>query len=413
MSLILDAPEGPLIGTVRLPPSKSLANRQLILQALSGVALPDPEPGLPEDVRRLIHLLNHPGPVWDAGAGGTTLRFLLAYLALQDRRGTLTGSARMLERPIGPLVEALNALGARVRYGEKTGYPPLILEGFSGQTSARVTLDASLSSQFASALLLSAAALPEGLELRFDGTVTSRPYLTMTLRLLREAGVVVTEDPDVIRVDPGGLRPFAMPVEADWTAASYPYALVALAPEGSMLFLPGLRASGWQGDQVLHEWMAPFGVESRFLPDGVQIRRVPRQLPERVDLDFRDHPDLAQTLVVLCASLGIPGRFRGLHTLAIKETDRTLALARELGKTGVQFLPEGNGQGGWTLEGRVAAPSETLCTWDDHRMAMALSLVSMKGSIRLDDGRVVVKSFPGWWEALAAIGFQVNDRPEA
>jgi 3-phosphoshikimate 1-carboxyvinyltransferase len=412
MPLFLEAPAGPLSGTVCLPPSKSLANRQLILRALSGVTLPDPAPGLPEDVRLLIRLLGHPGPVWDAGAGGTTLRFLLAYLALQDRRGTVTGSARMLERPIGPLVEALNALGARVRYAGETGYPPLILEGFAGQAATRVTLDASLSSQFASALLLSAAALPEGLELRFDGAVTSRPYLTMTLRLLREAGVLVTEGPDVIRVDPGGLRPFAMPVEADWTAASYPYALVALAPEGSMLFLPGLRASGWQGDQVLHEWMAPFGVESRFLPDGVQIRRVPRQLPERVDLDFRDHPDLAQTLVVLCASLGIPGRFRGLHTLALKETDRTQALARELRKTGVQFMSGEEGEEGWILAGRASAPAETLCTWDDHRMAMALSLVSMKGPIRLDDGRVVAKSFPGWWGALAAIGFQVHVRSD-
>lgn len=407
--LLLHPHEGPLHGRFPLPVSKSLANRLLILQALSGVAIGEPEPDLPGDVATLMRLLRHPGPVWDAGAGGTTLRFLTAWLALSDRRGTVTGSERMLARPIAPLVEALRQIGARIGYGGEEGFPPLVLEGFAGQVRDEVALDASMSSQYLSALLLCAPALPRGLTLHLPKGVTSRPYLHMTLRVLSEAGVRWEAQSDRIRILPGPVAQPAIPMESDWTAASYAYALMALAPAESELLLPGLRFSGLQGDQVIAEWMEAFGVVSQVTEGGVVIRRMERQLTGSLDLDFRDHPDLAQTMVVLCALLGIPGRFRGLHTLAIKETDRTAALAVELAVMGADFIPDPGRSDKWVLTGKIMAAPRMIRTREDHRMAMAFSLCAMRVLVRLDDRQVTGKSFPAWWQVLQGLGFRIED----
>lgn len=411
--LLLRAPQEPLNGAFPLPWSKSLANRQLILHALSGGAAPTLPPDLPEDVALLAQLLWQETPPWDAGAGGTTFRFLTAALALQGKQGVITGTARMCDRPVGPLVEGLRALGARIRYVGREGYPPLQLEGCQGQMARRISVDPSLSSQFLTALLLTSPILPQGLDLHLQGAITSRPYLDMTLRLLEARGFSIRFSEERIQVAPHRPVPGALHMESDWTSASYAYAHLALAPKGSALFLPGLDLSGWQGDEILAEWMPAFGVRTTRLPDGIRIEKQFDHQPDHLDLDLRSSPDLAQTLVVLAAVLGIPGTFRGLHTLAIKETDRTAALARELAKAGVRFYPgTGNMAGAWLLEGQVTAFRETLDTHHDHRMAMALSLLAWRQEIAIARPDVVRKSFPGFWSSLRTNGFYISLPPQ-
>ena len=393
----------------RLPPSKSLLNRRLVLHALTHTVRPELPDDLPEDSEILSHMLWHHGPEWHAGSGGTTFRFLSSYLAIQGARGMVTGTEGLCRRPVGPLVDALRLLGADIEYGAVSGHPPLRLLGFPKQHTSTVTLDVTQSSQFLSALLLVAPSLPQGLEVRFSGDPVSRPYVDMTIRLLREHGVACEMDPGAIRVAPGALVPLPLTMEADWTAASYAYALLALYPAGSHLVLPDLRLSGYQGDEALAQIMERFGVETAEIPGGIRIERVRDRQPDFLELDLGDHPDIAQTLAVLCALRGIPALFHGLSTLAIKETDRTTALAIELGKGKATFHPDWTGNpGSWRLEGQWTPPQTVIGTWEDHRMAMAFSLAAVKGAVILEDRTVVRKSFPAYWKVLGALGFGID-----
>lgn len=404
----LRGPDKPLTGTFHLPLSKSLINRQLILAAQAGLFPEMTDPDLPEDVRQLAHLLTHPGPEWDAGAGGTTLRFLTAYLALHDRRGKVTGTARMQERPIAPLVNALIQLGADIEYGGTTGCPPIHLNGFTAQSADRVELDPSSSSQFLTALLLAAPGLPHGMTIHLTGPVTSRPYLDMTLAVLNHWGVQTRMDDQGIHVAPCRISPRQLVLEADWTAASYAYGMLALAPEGSRLHLPRLYLSGLQGDEILATWMTSFGIRSEPSPDGITIIRDRLTRPPDLHMDMADNPDLAQTMAVLCALSGIGSEFSGLHTLRIKETDRTLALQMELRKMGVHFAPVENRPDTWRLSGQATAPSGAFSTYHDHRMAMAFSLASLRFPCQIEDPSVVDKSFPAFWQQLEAVGFRIK-----
>lgn len=407
--LQLQFPTGQIHGTIHLPVSKSLVNRQLILAAQAGQFPAMADSSLPEDVRRLAHLLAHPGPVWDAGAGGTTLRFLTAYLALSGKDGIVTGSARMQVRPIAPLMHALEQLGALYAYSGITGCPPILLNGFRGQTQKEISLDPSSSSQFLTAILLASPLLQEGLTIHLTQPITSRPYFDMTLAVLRHWGIQVDVIGDRIIVEPQPILPRKLVLEADWTAASYAYALLALAPSGSSIELPGLCRSGLQGDEILAEWMTAFGIDTMEGVNGTTLRRSHEVTPDGIELDFSDSPDLAQTLIVLCAILGCPGRFSGLHTLQIKETDRTAALQSELGKTGVQFEPESEGSATWLLTGKVTlADTPTFATYHDHRMAMALSLCAFAGICRIEDPQVIEKSFPNYWKELEGIGWKID-----
>lgn len=393
-----------------LPPSKSLLNRRLVLHALNHRQPPVLPANLPEDSEILGRLLWHHGPEWYAGAGGTTFRFLASFLAIRGLKGRITGTPGLCRRPVAPLVEALRQLGVRVEYDGDEGHPPLRLMGFEQQKARSVTLDVTQSSQFLSALLLSAPALPLGLEVRLVGEPVSRPYMDMTTRLLREYGVACEVTPEAITVPPGKLCSIPLTLESDWTAASYAYALLALYPEGSSLELPQLQLSGYQGDEALARIMMQFGIETIEQPHGIRIERSREIQPAFLELDFSDNPDIAQTLAVLCALLGVPALFHGLGTLAIKETDRTAALAIELGKGKVRFSPESNTQGSWRLEGTWEATEETIGTWHDHRMAMAFSLAAVKNPMTLEDRTVVRKSFPSYWKCLNDLGFGIEDQ---
>jgi len=408
-------PGGPLGGTGRLPASKSEANRALLLQRLAGGGT---LANLSEanDTVLMARLLNEAATtdLLDAQDAGTVMRFMTAYLAVTGWRGTLTGAARMKQRPIAILVDALRALGSDITYAEQEGYPPLI---FGGQPLAARTEPAELavrgdiSSQYISALLMVAPMLPGGLRLRLTGEIGSRPYIKMTLKLMRHFGATATETKrDEIMVQPGGYRPADYTVESDWSAASYWYALVALAPAGASVLLPGLREKSWQGDHVIQIIMRPLGVETEFLADGsgARLTQIPAApAPEGAPTtDFTDCPDLAQTVAVVVAALGRRRRFAGLHSLRIKETDRIAAIQNELRKFGAD-MPEVEPGVFEVQPGTFKVDGQTVETYEDHRMAMAFAPLAMRGPLLVHEPQVVRKSYPSFWRALAAVGIQV------
>ncbi len=393
-----------LKGEVLLPASKSLCNRALIIGALGG--------GWPENVSKAKdsqilqgllrqYLTGEEKALYHAGAGGTTYRFMLAFLATSPGQQQLTGSERMCQRPIGPLVTALRQMGAELEYLEREGYPPVRIGPFAPSAHrAEVRLAAHESSQYLSAVLLVAPRLPKGLLLCPQGAMVSRPYLDMTLGLMHRYGVEVKEKGGCFEVAAGqAYRLFRYRVEADWSAASYFYALAALSEEVD-LFLPGLEKDSLQGDAVLAEWMRDWGVETRFEAGGVRLLRDSGVLAHPpLEMDFLEQPDLAQTFAVLAAVLGRPLRLKGLKTLRIKETDRLQALKQELAKVGVQVEIGGGDQPFLDVRGKAQWKEVPVFdTYEDHRMAMSLSLLSVLGPLRFRQAEVVEKSFPDFFE---------------
>ncbi|MCC6461535.1 MAG: 3-phosphoshikimate 1-carboxyvinyltransferase [Saprospiraceae bacterium] len=441
--LRLSKPDRSLRGHLALDGSKSLSNRALIALALAGVEPANWLSNLStsKDTRTLQRLLGQASSPYDAGDAGTTFRFLTAYLALQPGVQILTGSARMQQRPVGALVQALRSLGADIRFLEKEGYPPLQIGELatSGSVRRSIRVQADVSSQFLSALLLIAPYLPGGLELIPEGALVSKPYLEMTLRMMRYFGATVDWQGDNIVVQPGGYQPRMLRIEADWSAASYWYALAAFG-EDVDLTLEGLFADSWQGDAVLATMMQTFGVQTQIvdptpspspggegsrlsgsnspLPPwggaggGVNLRRDPAIRPAEFRWNFLECPDIAQTLAVVCAGLGVPGEFSGLETLAIKETDRTAALQTELAKIGVSFGPV-PGSAAYRVEGAAAwAAAPHFASYGDHRMAMSFAPLAMFAPIGIEHPAVVAKSYPMFWDHLALVGFQCEKQKD-
>jgi len=423
-------PGGPLLGVAALPASKSEANRALLLQKLAGGgALSNLSEA--HDTTLMQRLLDQAPTTdaLDAEDAGTVMRFLTAYLALRDWRGTLTGAPRMRQRPIAVLVDALRTLGARIDYVKTEGYPPLRFGGVSAAGAIGVMGAASepaglrvrgdISSQYVSALLMLGPTLPGGLRLTLTGAIGSRPYIDMTLSLMRHFGATAewgherrdgsseSDGAATATVAPGGYRPANYAVESDWSAASYWYALLALAPPASALTVPGLRQHSWQGDAIIQQIMRPLGVATEFLADGSGAR-LTRVAPAPFDpaaapLDFTDCPDLAQTVVVVAAALGCPLRLTGLASLRIKETDRIAALQAELGKFGAGLVAESAGVF-VVRPGEFRVENQVVETYDDHRMAMAFAPLAMLGPLAVGEPGVVRKSYPSFWRALAAVG---------
>lgn len=404
-----------LRGEITLAGSKSIANRALIIRALCGEDFEIRRLANAKDTHTLEALLRSDDEVRDAGAAGTTFRFMTAYLALQPGTQVLTGTERMKQRPIGLLVEALSKLGANIEYLEKKGYPPLRIGPPVAETpTCQISIPASTSSQYISALLMVAPTLPKGLELTLKGKVVSRPYIEMTLALMRYFGVEHSWHGEVITVPRQAYRPRPFTVEADWSAASYYYAMAAFA-ERPDLQLNGLYADSVQGDAVLTEMMGKFGVVSDFNEKGVRLRRPEALVPEPFQWNFLRCPDLAQTLAVICAGLGVRGLFTGLETLRIKETDRIAALQQELAKVNVEMneLPPGAapeaGMLFFEVKGRArVSKTPTFATYEDHRMAMAFAPLAFFGDVAIEEPAVVEKSYPDFWKDLKKLGFEVE-----
>ena len=405
-----------LAGELTLAGSKSISNRALIIQALCEDDFPIHRLANANDTELLQSLLQREKIILDAGPAGTTFRFLTAYLALQPDIQILTGSERMKKRPIKVLVEALRQLGADIEYLEKEGYPPLKIGEPSDDFGRknRLIIPANTSSQYISALLMIAPILPHGLELTLAGKIVSRPYIEMTLALMRHFGVTAGWKDNVIKINPQDYRAKAFTVEADWSAASYYYAMAVFADELD-LQLNGLFKDSVQGDAVLAPMMEKFGIKTDFNAQGIRLTKSGAAIPPVFEYDFLECPDLAQTLAVVCAGVGVHGVFTGLETLRIKETDRIAALKNELAKVQafLSKLPEKfskkSGKQFFQIEGKaVVENAPTFATYEDHRMAMAFAPLAMFGNIRIEEPEVVRKSYPNFWRDLTELGFEVG-----
>jgi 3-phosphoshikimate 1-carboxyvinyltransferase len=390
-----------------LPSSKSLSNRALIIEALAGGQSLVSNLSTARDTTLMRSLVPSPQLEIDVMDAGTTMRFLTAYFALTDRRKVITGSARMKERPIGLLVDALRAIGATIEYRGREGFPPIETKGFKAQKKNAVSIPGNVSSQYISALMMVAPALPNGLTITLTGNVGSRPYLEMTASLMRHFGSEVTVGPAEIYVPSGSYKPVPYRVEPDWSAASYWFAFAALS-ESANILLPGVGPQSLQGDIAIIEIMHHLGVTATFEKAGLSLTRGRSQMD--LSWNFVDCPDLAQTVLPVCAVLGIPGTFTGLESLIIKETDRIAALRTELGKLGAS-LPE-SAPGIWKLDpGRVSASSVRFSTYHDHRMAMGLAPLATRMEVTIDDPRVVDKSYPTYWNDMRSLGFEISTIP--
>lgn len=413
MTYTLSKADRNIIGEISLNGSKSISNRALIIRALSGQDFPIDYLSTSKDTVTLQKLLSQEKIILDAGHAGTTFRFMTAYLALQPDIQVLTGSARMKQRPIGVLVEALRKLGASIDYLEQEGYPPLQINPPENMGRVKnLKISAGTSSQFISALLLIAPYLPNGLNLELEGTIVSRPYIEMTLGLMNHFGVKYKWKDQRISIFPQDYEAKPFKVEADWSAASYYYCLAAFA-EKLDLQLNGLWEDSLQGDAVLVEMMQKFGIKSTFNEQGVKLTKEEKST-SNFEWDFLRCPDIAQTLAVVCSGLGTPGLFSGLETLSIKETDRIAALKTELSKVGASFvkLPphfsKKTNKTFYMVEGKAAVDHPTFDTYEDHRMAMAFAPFSMIAPIAINDPGVVIKSYPDYWEDLKKLGFHIK-----
>ena len=401
-------------GRIDLAGSKSISNRALIIQALCEEDFPIYRIANAKDTDTLQQLLASKNEVLDAGPAGTTFRFMTAFLSLQQGTQTLTGSERMKQRPIGVLVEALRKLGANIEYLEKEGYPPLKIGEKSTATlqsgeqrkngGTNLSIPASVSSQYISALLLIAPTLKNGLELTLTGKIVSRPYIQMTLNLMAYFGVKHEWNGQTIIVKPQQYQARPFTVEADWSAASYYYAVAAFANDDLQLQLDGLFADSVQGDAVVAKLSEHFGVQSTFNDTGVLLTKVKNHTIGDFEYNFLECPDIAQTLAVMCGGLGVNGHFSGLETLKIKETDRVNALYQELKKINVLF--EEQADGSCTVSGKATfRNTPQFPTYEDHRMAMAFAPLAMFHEVNIEEPEVVGKSYPDFWEDFEKLGF--------
>jgi len=416
--LHLSRPDRHLRGEITLAGSKSISNRALIIQALCQDDFAIHRLANARDTATLQALLQSDDTELDTGAAGTTFRFLTAYLAAQPGTQVLTGSERMKQRPIGVLVAALRELGADISYLEKEGYPPLSIgESRIFGTAGQLCIPASTSSPYITALLLLAPTLPQGLTLELEGKIVSRPYIEMTLGLMAYFGIQHQWEDHTIRVpaQPYLARDFV--VEADWSAASYYYSLAALS-ETCELQLNGLFADSFQGDAVIQQLYAAFGVETTFNEAGLRLtKKADATRPPVFEYDSLACPDVAQTLAVTCAALGVQGLFTGLDTLRIKETDRIAALQTELGKVQAYLSPlpprfsKKEEKKYFLLEGQAQwNEPPTFAIYEDHRMAMAFAPLALLGPVYIAEPLVVEKSYPDFWTDLSSLGFAVENK---
>ena len=389
----------------QLPSSKSISNRALILNALSGNQSTVSNLSSARDTKLMKALINSTDHVIDVMDAGTTMRFLTAYFALTNQKKTLTGTDRMKQRPIKLLVDALRLLGAEIEYRGEEGFPPIESLGFKSQQTNSLSIPGNVSSQYISALMMLAPSLPNGLTINLTSEAGSVPYITMTASLMKEFGAQVDLDfkNNKIVVNPAKYKPSTVTIEADWSAASYWFGFTALAKEAKVI-LPTVSEKSLQGDRVIVELMEKLGVKSAF--KGTSLELTKKEFVNHVTWDFKDCPDLAQTVLPVCAAKGITGEFTGLESLRIKETDRIDALQRELRKIGAEFSEPAVGR--WKLvPGKISELKSSIQTYHDHRMAMGFAPWATLTDLVIESPEVVNKSYPGFWEDVKSVGIKV------
>ena len=392
--------------SIELTGSKSETNRLLLLAALypNLTLLNDSNA---HDVSVMKKALQLSSGTVDIHHAGTAMRFLTAYFSVTENAEVLlTGSNRMKQRPIALLVDALRALGATIEYRGEEGYPPLHIKGAVLPRSS-VSIAANVSSQYLSALCLVGAKLPEGVKIELVGSITSLPYLNMTLQLLERIGISAKLDERRIRIAPkSDIEPISLAVESDWSAASYYYSIVALSKLGTKARLSTLREDSLQGDRVLSKIYTDFGVSTRFDDGKVILEKVSGPMSQTLSYDLKDAPDIAQTIAVTAAGLHVDCFLTGLHTLPIKETDRLAAMKCELEKVGVSVNIDAESLRVFGQKAKLQSAS--IATYNDHRMAMAFAPLAILIPLTIEESFVVEKSYPDFWKDLSSIGYQVS-----
>ena len=393
--------------TIYLNSSKSESNRLLIIKALSEKEITIKNLSKANDSVLLKNLLESENlVVWDAQDAGTSFRFLTSFLAIKKEHVVLSGTERMKQRPVKVLVDALNKIGAEILYLENEGFPPIYVKGKINQVKNKLDIPGDISSQYISSLLLIAPLLEKGIEINIEEPFYSRPYVNMTLNLMNSFGIKSEVKGNKISIKNQEFSSGSYIVESDWSAASYWYSILSISDDINNLTLQGLKKKSNQGDSVISELMKSFGVNTEYKEDGIVLTKI-RFDTEEIELDFRDCPDLAQTILVVAAYHKIKLKVSGVESLKIKETDRLLAMKNELKKIGCDFYEEGNY---WMLEKRSREIDDELAidTYKDHRMAMAFAPLASKKSIIINDPDVVVKSYPTYWEDLKKVGFIIT-----
>lgn len=393
---------------IQLPSSKSLCNRALIINALAHGSEPPQNLSNCDDTRVMIRALQQMQPTIDIMAAGTAMRFLTAFLTVAPGTHLITGTERMKQRPIGILVDALRSLGADIDYAENEGFPPLRITG-KKLDKENITLPGNVSSQYISALLMIAPTLQHGLTLTLEGKIVSRPYIDMTLQLMRDFGAQAEWIADnQLKVEATGYQPTPYYIESDWSAASYWYEICALTPDATVE-LPGLFEQSLQGDAAVAQIFSLLGVETSYSERMVTLRNTGKAV-DKLEYDFVNQPDLAQTFVVTCCMKHIPFCFTGLESLKIKETDRIFALITEMKKLGYVVKEKDNSILYWDGERCPAQPHPAIDTYEDHRMAMAFAPASLiLKSVCINHPQVVSKSYPNYWENLQEVGFNLAE----
>ena len=405
-----------LEATISLPASKSISNRALIIYALSGGKNMPNNLSDCDDTEVIINALRNMPEEIDIKAAGTAMRFMTAYLSVMEGTHILTGTERMKHRPISILVDALRKLGANIEYVGTEGYPPLRITGQS-LNGGLLEIPGNVSSQYISALLMIAPMLKEGMTLHLLGDIISRPYIDLTLWMMGEFGADAewfSNDTIVVKPQPYKSRDYF--IESDWSGASYWYEMMALcADKRSEVKLTGLMDGSKQGDSTTRYIFSLLGVKTQFeskqagIAQTVTLKQNGRCVP-KLEYDFINAPDLAQTFVVTCAAKGIPFHFKGLSTLKIKETDRIEALKTEMRKLGYVLQDHNNSELIWDGERCDPSFEQGIDTYEDHRMALAFAPYAfLHDKLIINNPQVVTKSYPHYWEDLRLAGFTIEE----
>ena len=392
-------------GKIKITGSKSETNRLLFLQSL----FPNfkiQNKSNSDDSSIMQAALKSTSDFIDINHAGTAMRFLTSYFSqLEGREVILTGSERMQQRPIKILVDALRSLGACIEYEKKQGYPPLRIKGkkLDGGT---ISLPADISSQYISSLIMLGAVLKAGIELNLKGTITSMPYINMTLDLLKRLGIKTEFKGHRILVkNTSKSKNTIQVVESDWSSASYFFSIAALSDKAK-IYLSNYKSNSLQGDSILRIIYKQLGVNSYFEGNNLILEKENISSPKSIKWDLSNAPDIAQTIAVSCYGLGVACDLEGLHTLKIKETDRLVALDTELSKLGAKISVTNKSL-------HLASDQDfqkgiTISTYNDHRMAMAFAPLALKIPLSVKKAEVVSKSYPSFWEDLNSLNFKID-----
>ena len=398
--------ESPSEIEINLNSSKSESNRLLIIKSLSDNKIELENLSHANDTVLLKNLIrSNSQNIWDAEDAGTTMRFLTSFLAVTKQGVLLTGTERMKKRPIKILVDGLNKIGAEISYTEKDGYPPIKINRKISQIKESISIRGDISSQYISSLLMIAPVLPNGLKIDVMPPFYRKPYVMMTLNLMKKFGIKYDLSEDSISIHNQEYKSGSYKVESDWSAASYWYSFISINKKLKEIKLKGLREHSFQGDQVIKKIMTLFNVETLYDKDGIILRKKDFDC-DYLELDFKDCPDLAQTVLVVAAFHKVKLKLYGVESLKIKETDRLKAMSNELKKIGVNFYDD---NGIWTLDKRNNEFSNeaSIETYKDHRMAMAFAPLASEINITINNPDVVNKSYPTFWEDMKKAGYDI------